>query len=144
MSLLVVDASIAIKWVIDESGSNLAIALRAGARFVAPDLLNAELGNILYKKVVRGEVQPDDAEMLAILLTRIDIDLRPTKSLLPAAVRLAVKIEHPTYDCFYLALALSEGCQFVTADAKLLHKLDSNQRAGLRRSCLSLKEAATR
>ena len=54
MSLLVVDASVALKWVIPEYGSILALALRREHRFTAPDLLIADCANVLWKQVRRG------------------------------------------------------------------------------------------
>jgi predicted nucleic acid-binding protein len=36
---------------------------------------------------------------------------------------IAVKLDHPVYDCVYLALALSLACPMVTADNKLCNKL---------------------
>jgi len=51
VSPLCIDASIAIKWVIEETGTQEALALRECARLIAPDLLIPECANILWKKV---------------------------------------------------------------------------------------------
>lgn len=56
METLVVDASIAIKWVVEEEGTGIAVDLRSRFRFVAPELLVPECANILWKKVQRGEL----------------------------------------------------------------------------------------
>ena len=37
-----------------------------------------------------------------------------------AAMALAIRLKHPIYDCFYLALAERERCALVTADARLI------------------------
>jgi predicted nucleic acid-binding protein len=50
----VIDASVAIKWVVRETGTQEALSLRQH-RLVAPDLLVAECANILWKKVRRKE-----------------------------------------------------------------------------------------
>ena len=56
MTVLVVDASIAIKWVIQEAETAEALWLRRH-RLAAPDLLVAECANILWKKVRRNELE---------------------------------------------------------------------------------------
>lgn len=48
------DAGVAIKWVIEEAGTPEALALRKGARLIAPDLLISECSNILWRKVQRN------------------------------------------------------------------------------------------
>ena len=70
MKTFVVDASIAIKWVVEEAGTTQALALRKNARLIAPDLLVAECANILWKKTQRGELSPEEAELAARLLER--------------------------------------------------------------------------
>ncbi len=75
MKTLVVDASIAIKWVVEEEGTPQALALRKSARLIAPDLLVAECANILWKKARRGELSSEEADLAARLLERSDIEL---------------------------------------------------------------------
>jgi hypothetical protein len=84
VSALVIDASIAIKWVIEEEGTNEALALRNQA-LAAPDLLIAECANILWKKVRRRELSDQEAEFAARLLARADIDLVAMRPYLEAA-----------------------------------------------------------
>ncbi|WP_298137138.1 type II toxin-antitoxin system VapC family toxin [Acidiferrobacter sp.] len=112
----VIDASIAIKWVIEEEGTREALAIRAHHRLLAPDLLAAECANILWKKVRRGELSADEAQFAARLLQAAHIEFLPAHSLLEAATRLAIEIGHPAYDCLYLALAREQDCPFITAD----------------------------
>jgi predicted nucleic acid-binding protein len=138
---LVVDASIAIKWVIEEHGTPAALRLRQEAYLIAPDLLVAECANILWKKVQRKELSRDEALLAARLLEGTDMELLPTRSLLGAATSLAIEIDHPAYDCLYLALAAVSKCQFVTADERLLRRLA--RKNGLRGMTLSLAEAAS-
>ena len=61
MSALVINASIAIKWVIEEEGTKEALALR-NQPLAAPDLLIAECANILWKKVRRRKLSGQEAE----------------------------------------------------------------------------------
>ncbi|WP_379651702.1 type II toxin-antitoxin system VapC family toxin [Teichococcus aestuarii] len=117
-----VDASIAIKWVIEEPGTAEALALRR-YQLAAPDLLVPECANILWKKVRRKELSEAEALLAARLLERAEIDLAPMRPLLESATRLAVALDHPAYDCLYLALAQSIGSDFITADERLCTKV---------------------
>ncbi len=56
MNTLVIDASIAVKWVVDENGTPEALALRARAKLIAPELLIAECANILWKKGSKARI----------------------------------------------------------------------------------------
>jgi predicted nucleic acid-binding protein len=55
-------------------------------------------------------------------LERADVELAPMRQLLGAATALAVALDHPAYDCVYLALAESLACDLVTADRGLSAK----------------------
>jgi predicted nucleic acid-binding protein len=134
----VIDASIAIKWIVEESGSDQAIRLRQQAMLIAPDLLVAECANILWKKVQRGELSREEADLAARLLQGADIELVPTRSLLAVATAIAIDLDHPAYDCLYLALAAARGCLFVTADERLLRKLGQGAPSKWRRVAISL------
>lgn len=123
MSAVVVDASVAIKWVVEETGTSDALVLLEAGRLAAPDLLVAECANILWKKVRRDELLPDEAVMAARLIEGVDIELFPTRHLLAAAASMAIELDHPAYDCIYLALALDNGWKFATADDRLRRKL---------------------
>ena len=140
MSQFVIDASVAIKWVIDEDGTPEALALRRHA-LAAPDLLIPECANILWKKVRRGELAPDEAVLAARLLARADVDLMPMRSFLEAATRIAVALDHPAYDCVYLALAEADGLTFITADERLLRKARLDPAGRWSARVVSLSEA---
>ncbi len=140
---LVVDASIAVKWVIQEEGSAAAIALRQRFRFAAPELLVAECANILCKKTQRGELTAAEANMAARLLERAGIELMPMGGLLEKATDLAIHLAHPAYDCIYLALARQERWRFVTADARLLRAINEKADVDLARLCLTLEQVET-
>ena len=139
---LVIDASVAVKWLIEEDGTSDALALRRRARLIAPDLLVAECANIFWKKVQRGELSQDEALLAARLLQASEIELAPTRSLLEAATRIAIELDHPAYDCLYLALAIDRNCSFVTADQRLLRKLHEGSAIRFRDRAVSLAEAA--
>ena len=142
MNALVIDASIAVKWVVDEQGTPEALVLRQKAKLIAPELLVAECANILWKKVQRNELSKEEALLAARLLQGAEIELLPTRSLFEAATRLSIELDHPAYDCLYLALAVENECRFVTADERFLRKLGQSRRNTLRERAISLMEAA--
>ena len=136
----VIDASVAIKWVIEENGTREALAVRAHWRPLAPDLLAAECANILWKKVGRGELSVDEAQFAARLLRASDIEFLPTHALLEDATRLAIDMNHPAYDCLYLALAMREGCPFITADEVFVRVIHQKRPAALDRHIVALMQ----
>lgn len=142
MTQLVIDASVAIKWVVTEDGTPEAVSLRSGTSLCAPDLLVAECANILWKKVVRNELTAQEAVLAARILEHATVELHPMRPLMERATQLAIDLDHPAYDCIYLALAQANGWQFVTADKRLLDKVQrsANLTAGL---AISLQEAQT-
>jgi predicted nucleic acid-binding protein len=129
LNTLVIDASIVIKWVVEEDGTDLALALRQKTRLMAPDLIVAECANILWKKVQRKELSKDEALIAARLLQSAEIELVPTRALMESATRLAIELDHPAYDCLYLALAVESGCRFVSADERLVNKIRRNKKS---------------
>jgi len=141
VSALVIDASVAVKWVIEEEGTTEALALRDRA-LAAPDLLIAECANILWKKVRRHELSEQEAVFAAGLLARADIELMAMRPYLEAAVRIAVALDHPAYDCIYIALAEAEELRFVTADMSLLGKVGQQASARYVDRVLSLADTA--
>jgi predicted nucleic acid-binding protein len=137
---LVIDASIAVKWVVTEMGTDLAVALLS-APLCAPDLLVPECANILRKKVRRGELTAQQAAISAGLIQRADVELYPMRMLMEPATKLAIDLDHPAYDCFYLALAMTNDWRFATADTRFLDRARQSS-PELGRHVLSLEEAA--
>jgi predicted nucleic acid-binding protein len=121
LSGIVIDASVAIKWVVEEEGTAQALALRHRP-LAAPDLIMCECANILWKKVRRNELSTEEAAFAGRLLANADIDLIPTRPLMDAAIEIAVLLDRPAYDCLYLALAERNDMTFVTADSRLIAK----------------------
>jgi len=140
METLVVDASIAVKWVVEEDGTDDALALRSRFRFAAPELLIPECANILWKKVLRGELAHDEAMLASRLLERSGIDFLSMTGLLEETTNLAVALSHPAYDCAYLSAARRAGSRFVTADARLLRMLAERAPSEIAGLCVSLSD----
>ena len=110
---------------------------------VAPDLLAVECANILWKKVQRREMSKEEALLAARLLQGAEIELVPSRSLLEAATRIAIELDHPAYDCLYLALAIERDCRFVTADDRLLQKITQQRRSRFRHKVIALAAAGS-
>lgn len=122
--LLVLDASVAVKMVTNERGSDLAQALLAHT-LVAPDLLATECANALWRKSRTGSLSEQLAREALDLLLSLDIELVASRRLLPSALIIGQMLAHPLYDCLYLALAADIGAPAVTVDNRLYLKARS-------------------
>lgn len=114
---LVVDASVAVKWVVAEPGSEEAAAL-AGRDLAAPELLLAECANVLWVKHRRGELSPVETRSALSLLCEAPVLLVPHRELVQPALELALTTGQTAYDCLYLALAIEREGVLVTADRR--------------------------
>lgn len=124
MTPLVIDASVAVKWFIPESHSIKALRLLdAGCELLAPDLIFAEFGNVLWKKWLRQELEPEVISPLLADLSRMRLRIVPTAALAGKAAEIAVTYQRSFYDSIYLALAVSVQGRMVTADEKLCNAL---------------------
>ena len=117
MKEYVVDASVAMKWFATEVHSAAARRLVApDTALYAPDFLLVEFANVIWKKSRRREITADEGQATVSALRAVPLDLRPSGDLVPVALKLAVELDHPIYDCVYLALAVALHCPVVTAD----------------------------
>ncbi len=125
--IVVVDASIALKWVIDESDSDKAQALlgewsNRRTIMLAPALITYEITNILYQNVRKNEIALERAKSALedVMLIGIEFDIPQDYRLGRRAIELAHKFGiKATYDSHYLALAEREDCELWTADTKM-------------------------
>jgi predicted nucleic acid-binding protein len=121
----IIDASIACKWYLDENGSTEARALLEDLEtlLVAPDIIIAEVTNVLWLRLRRGEIEEEQATLAASHLADSFLTLIPSRALIGRALVIAREIDHPIYDCLYLATAERWEADFVTADKRLGRKL---------------------
>jgi predicted nucleic acid-binding protein len=125
----VVDASVVIKWFVPE-------ILEAEAKrwldpsniLYAPDLLLSEFGNILWKKTRLKEISEAEAFRIAVELKQSPIIFISSLGLFTDALTLAQSTGRTVYDCMYLAAAIKQGCQLVTADRKFYDALQHTTR----------------
>jgi len=115
----VLDASVAAKWYVNEKYSAPALQLaETEPEWIVPDLFFAEVGNVMWKKVRRGEMDEVDAKEAVTLLRRLDFKVYDARTLIDSALRLAFHFHCTVYDGLYLSAAIIENCPFVTADRK--------------------------
>lgn len=121
---LVVDASVAVKWYLAEPESPRARALEGGGdRLIAPDLIMAEVLNAAWKAVRLRQFTETQLHAVAAALPRALDALVGIEVLAKRAVALAHQLDHPIYDCFYVALAEREAATLVTADRRLVARV---------------------
>ena len=120
---MIIDASVAFKLIVDEPGSEEAIAWIGRAELTGPILIHSEVGNALWKRVRMGELV-GDAE-IADRLADLDHYIRTVDEtpLVSRALQLAIDLAHPVYDCIYLALAESDDDGLLTADGRFIRAL---------------------
>jgi predicted nucleic acid-binding protein len=120
VSRFVVDASVAIKWYVPEVHSEDAERLLADAvELCAPDLLFPEIGNILWKRVMRADMTEAKARSIMHALEALPISVWRSNVLAEGALSIACSTKRSFYDSLYLALAVTADCELVTADLKL-------------------------
>lgn len=122
--ICVLDASVALKCFVEEAGAAQARALLASDRlFLAPDLIVPEVCNAAWKKMRRGEITEQHAALIARAVPSLFERLLSCALISERAVELSALLDHPAYDCFYLAAAEREDARLITDDARLLTRL---------------------
>lgn len=131
--MIVVDASVAVKWYVEERDSRLADSLLEGQGLIAPELLRVEVFSglcnqaRLYGKPV--EIVKPLCERWLHDLGRHALRLFPQGELMGPACDHALRLRHSLADCIYLALAEREGAALVTADAAFAEKARASYKA---------------
>ncbi len=115
---IVIDASVAVKWVLREAGSDAADGLLDHDGLIAPVIWLAEAANALWRRARIGEITADEASERLHELQNAPVASVAIEPHLDRALRLANEIGHPIYDCLYLALALHQDTHVVTADRR--------------------------
>jgi len=120
----VVDANVAIKWILPEIYSNVALRLRnPNYQLLVPDFFFPEIGNILWKRVRKGEMTLQEATRDLKVLQGLPLTVDYSFSLMTDALEIATRIEQAVYDCVYLSLAVKHNCKMVTADQRFYNAL---------------------
>ncbi len=140
--MIVVDASVAVKWLVSEKDEEAAEALlRTEAQVAGPAFLRIEVTAAIARKARFGEIHLAQAEaaieLWRSLLGRGDIDLIAEEPDLARALALSLELSHPLQVCVYLALAERLNAPLVTADEKFAAK--ARRRHPLIRSLASFR-----
>lgn len=112
-----VDASVVVKWLVDEQESDRARRLlRDEPDLHVPRLVVSEVANALSRRARRGNLEPRGAVAHMASIRRLPLRWADDPEIAEDAVQLAIELDHAAYDCMYLALARRLGVQLVTAD----------------------------
>ncbi|MCC2665827.1 MAG: hypothetical protein K0R41_4583 [Geminicoccaceae bacterium] len=134
--MLVVDASVALKWVLDEPGDREARAIiETREALIAPELIVAEVANVAWRRVTSAEIPPSQAAVIVAEVPKVFTELLAIAPFRMRALEIAIDLRHPAYDCFYLALAEARDLKLVTADRRLLTRIAGS---AWKDRCLSL------
>ena len=124
----VVDASVALKWVLPEAQSDKARELRNDFQrrvheLLAPDVFPIELAHALTRAERKRIIPLGYAKgFLADILRTVPV-LQPSLPLLSRATDISSQSRLGVYDCLYVALAGREGCRLLTADERLVNAI---------------------
>jgi predicted nucleic acid-binding protein len=126
---MIVDASVAFKWLVEEPDSEAAISWLVHDDLKAPAILLAEVGNALSKRIRGGEILADGAAekltQLTSMLTIVD-----EAGSIGRALEMSIALCHSFYDCVYLALAEAHQEELLTADQVFAQKCRASDWAG--------------
>ena len=126
--ILVSDASVVVKSVLTEDDSEVARRLMNGEHELhVPRVLAVELANALWSKVRSGLLTP--SEVLESLESALALELEwfNDEELADDALRIAIALNHPVYDCMYLALAYQVDGTLVTADTRFFNTVSATE-----------------
>lgn len=122
---LVVDTSVVIKWLVDE-GDNAAAIPYLGTELIAPELVLIEVGSVAWKKWRKGEMSIEQVEMVTAFVLSFVATL-PVRPFAEPALQIALALNHPVYDCYFLATAQHLETKVLTFDARLARACSGTQ-----------------
>ena len=138
--MIVIDASVAVKWFVAEEGHMFALSLlEQNKALIAPDLIFSETTNVFWKKQRKGEMTTAQSEEACRALPDFLHRVVGVIHLNIDALRFATQLGHSVYDCIYLACAERTGAKLVTADKKFLSRI---RNFGLGHLAMDLNESA--
>lgn len=121
MTDYVIDASVAVKWFVQEPESDAAERLLAfDGKLAAPRILMNEVASGLWKNYFRDRIGRETLFASLGQTERVIEAWYDDAPLLQTAMEMALDLPHHIYDCIYLALARQLGTSCITSDKKLL------------------------
>ncbi len=120
----VLDASVAVRWLVPERGSDEAASLmERPIAWLAPRLLITEIAAALRRKVIARELRVEHAAQAIAVVGQATADgilqFAQDEELAAPALMLALALNHKVPDCLYIALAQRDGAALATADRTL-------------------------
>ena len=124
----VLDSSVALKWVLPEVDSGIALRIldefnNATHDLIAPDVFFPEVANGLATAERQARIKAGQAATMLLDIARQSPIILPSSSVLIRAVELSISTKQAVYDCIYLAVAETEQCEMVSADDAFVRKL---------------------
>jgi len=126
---IVVDASVALKWVVDEPGSEASIALQH-QELIAPVFWLSEAANALWRRVRIGDLSADEASLRFAQLQAAPVHSVPLEPHVANGLEIGLRLNHPIYDCIYLAIAIEQNTHVITADRRFVTAANRPEFAG--------------
>lgn len=129
--MIVVDASLAVKWFLPEPGADAAAQVLLGDQeIIGPDMLVVEVNATLVRganmvKANRQEAESAIRRFQKMLESNVVQLFRSTTRNIEHSANLALDLGHPLKDCIYLVLAKELDCELVTCDARFAAKAKS-------------------
>jgi predicted nucleic acid-binding protein len=126
VNAVVIDASVVAKLLLQEDGWQLAAALLAtAAELHAPDLIVAEIVNVIKTRVRRGDLTAPAADAALTAFREMALHLHEASPLAHEALRIAIEYDRSGYDALYVALALQLNMTVITADRRLYNAMST-------------------
>jgi len=125
---IVLDSCVAFKWVVPEADTDKALRLRDDTRaalheLLAPEVFAVEVAHALTRAERQGRITPPNGWAAWLTVMNDSPRIHPYLPLMPRAYDISSRMRIGVYDCLYVALAEREGCELVTADARLISNL---------------------
>lgn len=124
MKRCIIDASVIATAFFQEEFEELSWTLLASdCSLLAPEMIIAEVGNVIWKRFRRGEISEEEAGQLLADFLRLPLRITPSESLIESALQIAMRANRTAYDSLYVALAVKTESVMVTADKRLINAL---------------------
>lgn len=122
--MIVVDANVAIKWIVEQPHYEHAREIVAKGTFLmAPGMFVSEVTSTLWSYTRNRTITVDQAQNgLALILGQISL-FEQDASLAEEALTKGSELNYAPYDCFYLVLAVRRAVPFVTADKRFINRI---------------------
>ncbi len=129
---IILDSSVIIKWFLPEEDSNIALAfnrqfISGDLKIAVPMLLFYEMANIFKSAVTASRIKSSDAIQSYENLLNLNFITYSMDNLFKGGLEIALRFDITAYDASYLALAEELKIPFITADQKLINKVESKQ-----------------